>query len=446
MKLKGINVPAVLAFSITSKCNLNCVGCYYKSQNRVQKQELSDEEIIRIIKEARDLGSRIIFLLGGEPFTSDVLKLTASFKDVLFFVFTNSTLITDEIIKGLKERPNLIPMLSLEGRMETDNRRGDGLLDNIKVLSANLKKEKVLYGLSYTVTQNNYHEIVNDDFIKSDINNGCSLFAFFEYIPLDDTTFDLKLTKEQKKHFENFVYNFKMTYNALIISPTLEILRSGKCLCGHEEIVHINSDGMLEPCPFIAYSDISVKNIPLSEALKSNFLRTIREKIPSMKSSDNHSCVLFSNSDWLKEQVDLSLEKGKNGHDCIQFTENELPKEEPPFKTVEYAVGENGTYIQKQTLGWEPKDIAQEFAWETMRKHLEKTKADVVYKKLSPLAYYMEVEQMTPKRLSGLIGISQRKIKQHLRPKKFESLRDTTINKYCEFFKISKDEFVNFID
>ena len=41
--------------------------------------------------------------------------------------------------------------------------------------------------------------------------------------------------------------------------------------------MHINAEGDVEPCPFSPYSDASLKDMPLIEALKSPLLRAIRE-------------------------------------------------------------------------------------------------------------------------------------------------------------------------
>ncbi|MBK6281438.1 MAG: radical SAM protein [Draconibacterium sp.] len=112
----GIQVPLVLAISITNKCNLNCVGCYQKSQKITNNSEFTDEEIIRIIRESRDLGSGIVFLLGGEPLMRDIFGLVSEFKDMIFALYTNSLLINDEVIGKFKKNLHILPILSMEGR------------------------------------------------------------------------------------------------------------------------------------------------------------------------------------------------------------------------------------------------------------------------------------------------------------------------------------------
>jgi MoaA/NifB/PqqE/SkfB family radical SAM enzyme len=305
-KNNGLHVPTLLCLSITSKCNLDCIGCYYKSQKRQLREDLTPDEIKRIIREAHTLGIRDMLILGGEPFVCDILELTSGFDDILFFVYTNSTLIDKDVIRKLKKRHNIIPFLSLEGFSETDRRRGNGILKNIKRVAGLLKENKILYGLSYTVTKYNFDEIIQDEFVKKDIKNGCFCFTFLEYIPLDADTYDLMLTKEQKAKFTEFTSNFKKNYKVNILAQVLETVKHGGCAAG-KDVVHVSSDGRLEPCPFVAFSDTSVRDMPLEHALRSRFLSEIRTQLPSLEERPEHSCKLFVHRDW----INRTLEEGK---------------------------------------------------------------------------------------------------------------------------------------
>lgn len=297
-KANGIETPAILAISITSKCNLDCTGCYYKSQNRKFSEDLSDGEITRLIREAHDLGIRTIMFLGGEPMIRDVFGLTSEFNDMIFILFTNSTLINDKAIQILKKRKNIIPLLSLEGYSQTDKRRGNGIWENIKHTSKVLKEHRILYGLSYTVTRENFNEVINNEVIKTDIENGSFWLNFFEYVPIDPQTRHLMITKEQKDKFREFVFSFRRKYKTHIFSPVLET--NFICGCsGARHIAHITSDGNLEPCPFIQHSDTSVLGIELKEAFKSRFFSQIRTHLPNLEEIDGHSCKLFTHKEWI---------------------------------------------------------------------------------------------------------------------------------------------------
>ena len=52
---------------ITGKCNLNCLHCFNAKDNAPLNSELSFEQILNILDQARDIGVRSFTLTGGEP-------------------------------------------------------------------------------------------------------------------------------------------------------------------------------------------------------------------------------------------------------------------------------------------------------------------------------------------------------------------------------------------
>lgn len=147
-------MPPFLIASITSLCNLHCSGCYARSVNTCEDGEpvgqLDAEEWRRVFREAGDLGVGFIILLGGEPLVrKDVIREAAKMPDILFPVFTNGTMITEEYLQIFDSSRNLAPVLSIEGGMEkTDARRGRGIYGKLSDVMAELKKRNILFGIS----------------------------------------------------------------------------------------------------------------------------------------------------------------------------------------------------------------------------------------------------------------------------------------------------------
>ena len=108
----GLHVPSYLIASITSSCNLHCAGCYSRSNNATidcePERQLSEEEWLRIFKEAEELGISFILLAGGEPMLRwDVLQAADSVHNILFPIFTNGTFMSEKYMELLDKCRNI---------------------------------------------------------------------------------------------------------------------------------------------------------------------------------------------------------------------------------------------------------------------------------------------------------------------------------------------------
>lgn len=77
------------------------------------------------------------------------------------------------------------------------------------------------------------------------------------------------------------------------------------CIAGGRYYFHINANGDVEPCAFIHYSTVNIKNVSLLEALRSPLFRAYQQRQPFNK---NHlrPCPLLDNPKSLKEVVRVS--------------------------------------------------------------------------------------------------------------------------------------------
>ncbi len=123
---------------------------------------------------------------------------------------------------------------------------------------------------------------------------------------------------------------------------------------------------------------------------------------------------------------------------------NKNNNDENLLKPIEYATQKNGEYITYQSTGWEPGDIAHNQAWENHKKRVNKTKQLILENKLSPVAYFMEKNLMTPRRLAGYSGLKKRTVKKHLKGKNFHKITEDAFEKYAKVFDISVDDLKYF--
>lgn len=115
--------PLFCQWEITCRCNLRCVMCYTDCFNRTDKirEELTTNQILRIMDELADAGCLELCLTGGEPLARpDFFDLYehAIAKGFLVTLFSNGTLITDTVADRLAALPPHRVEISLHGFTE----------------------------------------------------------------------------------------------------------------------------------------------------------------------------------------------------------------------------------------------------------------------------------------------------------------------------------------
>lgn len=309
-KKEGVHVPPIIIFSITTRCNLQCKNCYAQALHPPSGNELSDDKIHSIFAEARELGVSFFVLAGGEPFLRpEILDITEGFPEILFLIFTNGLLIDDRILKRLKARKNVLPLLSLEGyEEETDLRRGAGVYERLVSVIRKVKSRGIFFGTSLTITEPTFATLTDEEFIQSLVNEGCKFFLFLEYTPTAEATEDLVLTRGQRERLMSRVDAFHSKWPALFIAVPGHEAEVGGCLAAGRGFVHISADGDLEPCPFAPFSDTNLKDLSLREALQSELLEMLRGH-PEQLTISEGGCCLWKKREWV-ESLLLESKKG----------------------------------------------------------------------------------------------------------------------------------------
>jgi MoaA/NifB/PqqE/SkfB family radical SAM enzyme len=297
---RGVHVPPVLIFSVTSKCNLHCKGCYHQALRTTAEADLSDERLRTTIAEAKELGISFIVLGGGEPLMREgILNIPIEYPEIMFLMFTNGLLINDDVLKKLNEKKNVVPLLSLEGyQTDTDERRGKGVYEMLQKSIDLLKHKGIFWGTSITVTRNNFDEVTENEFVEKLVNAGCRLFMLVEYTPVKEGTENWVLTEPQRLELVRRRDAFRLKHRAVFVALPWDEEEIGGCLSAGRGFVHISAEGNVEPCPFVPYSDMNIKNCSLKEALQSKMLRAIRENHEQLE--EIHGCALWERREWVQ--------------------------------------------------------------------------------------------------------------------------------------------------
>jgi len=139
---------------------------------------MSETEIRRMMREARELGVSFFVIAGGEPFLRpEIFEIMEDFPDILFLVFTNGLLIDERMLGRFKKQRNVVPMVSLEGHADdTDGRRGEGVHQFVQRLIGKLKSNAIFFGTSLTITRPTFDTLTDRQFVKNLVEAGCRFF------------------------------------------------------------------------------------------------------------------------------------------------------------------------------------------------------------------------------------------------------------------------------
>ena len=303
MEKKGEHVPPFLIASITSSCNLHCAGCYSRCNHATTDEapvaQLSDEEWSRIFDEADDLGVSFILLAGGEPLLrKGVIDAAGKHSNILFPVFTNGTFMGEKYFELFDKCRNIVPIMSIEGNKDiTDARRGEGVYDKLISNMDELDKRGLIFGVSVTVTTDNYQDVSSEEFVRMLSEKGCKAVIFVEFVPVTEESSELAPGDEEREYLKGEIERLRTEHPEMVfVSFPGDEKSSGGCIAAGRGFFHINSSGGAEPCPFSPYSDCNVKDTSLREAMNSKLFRSM---IDGGLLNDDHKggCVLFEKRD-----------------------------------------------------------------------------------------------------------------------------------------------------
>jgi hypothetical protein len=113
------------------------------------------------------------------------------------------------------------------------------------------------------------------------------------------------------------------------------------------------------------------------------------------------------------------------------------------LKEVCYAVDDDGRYHLVPSLGWEPKNIANDQAWDLLAQQLDQVRQQVLAGELSPLAFHMVKNQMDVTLLAQYSGMFKWRVKRHLRPDVFRKLNQQLLERYATLLKTTVTELTD---
>jgi len=277
----GVNIPNFFLLDPTSRCNLACEGCW---AGRYAPEDVLDFDTLdRLLREAKELGIYWVVMSGGEPLMYPrLVELCSRHSDMAFMLYTNGTLITEQVADAMLEAGNMTPSFSLEGwREATDARRGPGVFDRVMRAMDLLRERGMVFGVSVTITRHNLEEIVSDAFIDFLLEKGVTYGWSFHYIPVGrNPNPDLMITPEQRAYLAERIPAIRMHKGLMIADFWNDGELTGGCIAGGRRYFHITASGDVEPCAFAHFAVDNIKDKSLKDILASPLFKAYQKRQP----------------------------------------------------------------------------------------------------------------------------------------------------------------------
>ncbi len=276
MTLQKMAFPVTANLAITHSCQCQCIHCSADPFKDPTKEELSVEEIKKVVDGALDLGASLIIYVGGEPMLrEDLYELTKHVdkSKAVVMIFTNGLLLTEENVKRLKEAGLFSLNISIdhsESILHDDFRKVVGCYEKAFEGARRARKAGILTGISTYATHENLRDGHLEKLLQIAHEEGFAEVTIFDCIPsgrfLKDTSKILGPAERKavirlaKKYYETT----PMGVNAmsLINSPM------GVGCYGASSQFYMTAYGDINPCDFNPINFGNVRDMPIQAIWK----------------------------------------------------------------------------------------------------------------------------------------------------------------------------------
>ncbi len=251
--------PLWLLAELTYRCPLHCVFCFNPVNFANVEKELDTENWLRVLKEARALGSVQCGFSGGEPLLRDDLETLVSEAHKLGYytnLLTSGVGLTETRAKALKDAGLDHIQLSFQDSTKELN----DFLSHTKTFDLKHKVAKIIADHEFPMVLNCVIHRLNIDYIDKIIEMAIELGA--ECLELANTQFyswakvnqeHLLPTREQLVSAEAITNRYREKYadkiRIIFVVPDYYETRPKKCMNGWGNVfLTINPEGKALPC------------------------------------------------------------------------------------------------------------------------------------------------------------------------------------------------------
>lgn len=269
----GPQVPHIVAWNLTKRCNLACAHCYISAGSwHAQDSELPTKECIRILNEILDLNPNpMLILTGGEPLLRDDLEAIAdeaSSKGATVVIGTNGTGLTETRIDSLMKsgvKGVAVSVDSLRADYHDRFRHGGGALRETQEAVGRCAEKNLDFVIQTTVTSGNRHEL--KDLAKWAADAGAISFNVYFVVPTGRAERMKGMNSAENEEVLKELVSLEKIYRGTMMVRSKcqpQIMRhvfegstdssllnyETRCPCG-VHYVRITPEGKVTPCPYM---------------------------------------------------------------------------------------------------------------------------------------------------------------------------------------------------
>lgn len=313
----GVKIPGSLFVYTTQECNLCCKGCI---SSGYQFQKTNEGVFTKVLDEGHRLGVNSFIFLGGEPMITEsrrlILRYAEKYPFYNFNIVTNGTMLDQKVIQELRQVPNVLLFISVDGLKGNHNiRRGKGTFELlIKNLNRLLEFHIPFFTIT-TVTQSNYSEVLDQRFIRKFQFCGSLGHVFLPYLvngSASDKEYELK--PDQWRGMSEQIRILRKEIKNYFILDVFEMEnRFAGCRAASRSLA-VSVDGNIQPCPALMFSMDNLMGSSLLDSLRSPLLRFIME----LKKENPAECLLIKNREKIEEFIHRHSEEIRNTSDNVE--------------------------------------------------------------------------------------------------------------------------------
>ena len=288
---EGIPISGLI--TLTTHCNLKCIHCYATPVCKQYQKELDTNEFKRVFDEIADMGTLYLVFTGGEPMLRPDFKELYTYARKLGFLltlFSNATLVNNEIVALLKDLPPRYVDISIYGATEATYESITGIKGSYRHCIEGIElllKNDIKVRLKTVLMKPNIAEFAELKKLAESYDLPYRIdSAVTGRFCGDKSPLDLRISPEQGVECESQMDRFKEDVERLLNLSSDSFVSEKLYNCGAgRSTFSVTETGMLRPCLMVTGIEADLKQYSFKEAWTQ-----IRKTIFSLKAPKDNKC------------------------------------------------------------------------------------------------------------------------------------------------------------